>query len=269
MVRLFGTLALVLSAGVTRTPVRFDAQPAAKVGIVAGYGQLPLHFEPNVGQFDPQVRYVTRGAGHTVFLTDTEAVMVMSRKDLAAVVRMKLVGARQPAQWAGLEKLPGISNYFLGNDPKKWHTDVPNYARVEAKGVYRGINLAYYGNQRKLEYDFIVAPGADPGQVQLAWEGADALRVNEEGDLVITTRLGEMVQKKPLVYQQVGGKQVEVATSYQLLPDQRVKFELASYDRKRELRIDPVVLVYSTYLGGGAAMMITAASQWTGQARPT
>ena len=169
MVRLFGTLALVLSAGVTRTPVRFDAQPAAKVGVVAGYGQLPLHFEPNVGQFDPQVRYVTRGAGHTVFLTDTEAVMVMSRKDLSAVVRMKLVGARQPAQWAGLEKLPGISNYFLGNDPKKWHTDVPNYARVEAKGVYRGINLAYYGNQRKLEYDFIVASGADPGQVQLAW----------------------------------------------------------------------------------------------------
>ena len=248
-----GTLALVLSAGVTRTPVRFDAQPAAKVGIVAGYGQLPLHFEPNVGQFDPQVRYVTRGAGHTVFLTDTEAVMVMSRGEVqaeTAVVRMKLVGARQPAQWAGLEKLPGISNYFLGNDPKKWHTDVPNYARVEAKGVYRGINLAYYGNQRKLEYDFLVAPGADPDQVQLAWEGTDALRVNEEGDLVITTRLGEMVQKKPLVYQQVGGKQVEVATRYQVLPDQRVKFELASYDRKLELRIDPVVLVYSTYLGG-------------------
>jgi hypothetical protein len=146
--------------------------------------------------------------------------------------------------------LPGISNYFLGNDPKKWHTDVPNYARVEAKGVYRGIDLAYYGNQRKLEYDFIVAPGADPGQVQLAWEGADSLRVNQEGDLVIATRLGDMVQKKPQVYQEVGGKQVEVATRYQVLPDQRVKFELARYDRKRELRIDPVVLLYSTYLGG-------------------
>jgi hypothetical protein len=168
----------------------------------------------------------------------------------SAVVRMKLVGARPPAQWAEREKLPGISNYFLSNDPNKWRTNVQNYGRVVAKGVYRGIDLACYGNQGKLEYDLIVAPGADSGQVRLAWEGADSLRVNQEGDLAIATRLGEMVQKKPQVYQEVGSKRVEIETRYQVLPDRRVNYELARYDRSLALQIDPVVLVYSTYLGG-------------------
>jgi hypothetical protein len=225
-----------------------------------------LRFEPNVGQFDPQVRYVSHGAGYSLFLTDDQAVMVLSRtsqptqtaplhrserpgKVEQTVVRMKLVGGR-PAKWEAKEKQSGISNYFLGNDPNKWRTNVPNYGRVEAQGIYRGVDLVCYGNQSQFEYDLAVAPGADPSQVQLAWEGAESLRLNAEGDLVLATVLGDVLQKAPRVYQEIEGKRVEVASKYVLAADNRVRFELASYDRSRQLLIDPLVLVYSTFLGG-------------------
>ncbi len=163
---------------------------------------------------------------------------------------MKLAGAGQPRQVIGLEKLPGISNYFIGNDPKKWRTDVPHYARIQYEGVYPGIDLVWYGNQRQLEYDFVVAPGADAKQIQVAYEGVESLGVEAGGDLVLRTALGEVRQQKPRVYQEIGGKRVEVGARYAIVARNRVSFELAKYDRKRELRIDPVVLVYSTYLGG-------------------
>ena len=167
-----------------------------------------------------------------------------------AVLRMKLVSAQQASQWVGVERLPSISNYFIGDDPKKWWSNVPNYGRVEARGVYPGVDLICYGDQGRLEYDLAVAPGADPNQVHLAWEGADSLRLNGDGDLVLTTRLGEIVQKRPRVYQDAGGKRVEIGSKYVLAAGNRVRFELASYDRSRGLVIDPLVLVYSTYLGG-------------------
>jgi hypothetical protein len=84
----------------------------------------------------------------------------------------------------GLDRLPGISNYFIGNDPKKWHTNIPNYSRVQYHNVYPGIDLVYYGNQGQLEYDLVVAPGADPRVIKLAYEGVDSKRLNAEGDLV-------------------------------------------------------------------------------------
>ncbi len=178
----------------------------------------------------------------TTFFTDTETVMVLSRSREQAVVRMKLAGAGQPRRAIGLEKLPGISNYFLGNDPAKWRTDVPHYARIQYDGVYPGIDLVWYGNQRRLEYDFVVAPGADPNQIQVAYEGVESLRVDAGGDLVLRTALGEVRQQKPRVYQDIGGKRVEVGARYAMVARNRVSFELARYDRKRELRIDPVVL---------------------------
>jgi hypothetical protein len=127
---------------------------------------------------------------------------------------------------------------------------VAHYARIQYEGVYPGIDLVWYGNQRRLEYDFVVAPGADAKQIQVAYEGVEPLGVDAGGDLVLRTALGEVRQQKPRVYQEIGGKQVEVGARYAMVADNRVSFELASYDRKRELRIDPVVLVYSTYLGG-------------------
>ena len=231
--------------------LRPGAPQGAAVRFDGNYGSLPSAFEPNLGQTAPEVLFLTRGRGMTTFFTDTEAVMVLGRSE-QAVVRMKLAGAMKPRQAAGLEKLPGVSNYFIGNDPKKWRTDVPHYARIEYKGVYPGIDLVWYGNQRQLEYDFVVAAGADPQQIQVAYEGVESVGVEAGGELVLRTALGEVRQQPPRVYQEIGGKRVEVGARYAMMARNRVSFELAQYDRKRKLRIDPLVLVYSTYLGGSS-----------------
>ena len=225
------------------------AGSGARPEVAASYGQLPLHFEPNVGQTDGRVRFLARGGGMTAFFTDAETVMVLGRTE-QTVVRMKLEKAGKPRHVAGVEKLPGITNYFIGNDPAKWRTDVPHFARIQYEGVYPGIDLVWYGNQRQLEYDFVVAPGADAKQIEVAYEGVESVGVESNGDLILRTALGEVRQQKPRVYQEIGGKRVDVGARYALVAHNRVGFELAGYDRKRELRIDPVVLLYSTYLGG-------------------
>ena len=260
---------LLSLAAVPRLPLGtrpLAGEAAGGPRVAESYGKLPLSFEPNLGQTDARVSFMARGGGMTAFFTDTETVMVLSRSERGerdplprheqppkveqAVVRMKLAGAGQPRQASGLEKLPGISNYFIGNDPAKWRTDVPHYARIQYEGVYPGIDLVWYGNQRQLEYDFVVAPGADAEQIQVAYEGVESLKVEAGGELVLRTALGELRQQQPRVYQEIDGKRVEVGARYALAARNRVSFELAQYDRKRELRIDPVVLGYSTYLGG-------------------
>jgi uncharacterized repeat protein (TIGR01451 family) len=215
--------------------------------VVASYGRLPLHFEPNLKQTTGEVRFLARGGGMMAFFTETETVMVLGRGK-QAVVRMRLEKAGMPRRIAGVEKLPGISNYFIGNNPARWRTDVPHYARLQYEGVYPGIDLVWYGNQRRLEYDFVVAPGADARQIQVAYEGLESLKVTD-GDLILRTAVGEVRQRKPRVYQDIGGQRVEVGARYTIMSRNRVAFELAKYDRRRALRIDPV-LVYSTYLGG-------------------
>jgi uncharacterized protein (TIGR03437 family) len=150
----------------------------------------------------------------------------------------------------GIEKQPGVSNYFIGNDTAQWHTDVPHYGRIEYQGVYPGIDLVWYGSQRQFEYDFVVGPGADPKRIQVSYQGVESLRVEENGDLVLRTALGEMRQQKPQVYQEIAGHRVAVGAEYSITAGNRVSFALAQYDGKRELRIDPVVLAYSTFLGG-------------------
>jgi hypothetical protein len=268
----FAILAVQSPAGIntrqTRRPAENPLNRPAGADLSRDYGKLPLAFEPNVGQADAQVRFLARGGGMTTFFTDSETVMVLSRNRQAkkpegpgrpeaaagqgeqAVVRMKLGNASRPRRAIGLDKLPGISNYFIGNDPAKWHTDVPQYARIQYESVYPGIDLLWYGNQRRLECDFVVAAGADPRQIQVAYEGVDSLKVEAGGELVLHTTLGEVRQQKPRVYQEIGGRQVEVAARYAIVARNRVSFEVAKYDRKRELRIDPVVLAYDTYLRG-------------------
>src|SRR2546425_11337089 len=184
----------------------------------------------------------------------------------AEVMRMKLVGANRAATVTGLDRLPGMSNYFIGNDPTKWRKDVPTYARVKYKGVYPGVDLVYYGNQRQLEYDFVVAPGADPKAIALAIENRNSKiearqsKIDANGDLVVRAEGGEVRFHKPVVYQPT----VDAANPkskiqnrklldgrYVLTADNRVHFEIPDYDKSRPLVIDPV-LVYSTYLGGSA-----------------
>jgi hypothetical protein len=246
---------------------------------------MPLQFEANHGQVDAQVKFLSRGSGYTLFLTPTESVMVLRQREAPSqpgdihdpqattepapikqsVVRMKLEGANPSPAIDGLEQLPGIVNYFIGNDPEKWRTKIPTYAKVQYKEAYPGIDLAYYGNQGKLEYDLIVAPGADPNQIKLAFEGASDIRVADSGDLLLTTALGEMRLQKPIVYQvENNGHKTLVAGKYILETQSAslhvshtmsysVGFQLASYDHAKPVVIDPVLLLYSTYLGGSAS----------------
>jgi hypothetical protein len=225
---------------------------------------LPLVFEPNLGQTDPQVRFLTRAAGMTSFLTDRENVMVLSRRKGQpdardphktpeidqTVVRMKLEGARAPRSFEGMEKAESVSNYFIGNDPSKWVANVPHYRKLRAHGVYPGIDLVYYGDGRKLEYDFVVEPGADPSRIRLAYERAERLTTDAGGNLLIATRLGTLVQRRPVVYQEINGERREAPASYSIRAG-KVEIAVANWDRRRELVINPV-LVYSTYLGGSA-----------------
>jgi uncharacterized protein (TIGR03437 family) len=219
--------------------------------VVADYGKLPLGFEANTGQADNSVKFLSRGTGYGLYLTTQEAVLALRKggKQSADVVRMRLAGASGTATPAGEEQLPGTANYFIGNDPAKWHSSVPTYAKVRYRGVYPGVDLVYYGNQRQLEYDFIVAPGIDPKLIRLQFAGTKGLRLGADGDLAVTAAAGAMTFHKPLVYQLVDGQRKTVEGAFALLARHTVGFRLGSYDRAKPLVIDPV-LAYSTYLGG-------------------
>ena len=176
-------------------------------------------------------------------------MMLRRHDDQAAIVRMILVGSRTPQVFKGLDPTGGISNYFLGNDPAKWRAHIPHYRRVEYRGVYPGIDLIWYDREGNLEFDFVVSPGADPNVIRLAWQGAESWRIDEQGDLVLSTAGGELRQRRPRVYQEEGGRRVEWAGSYLRKQNGEVRFALARYDATQPLIIDPG-LVYSTYLGG-------------------
>jgi len=227
-----------------------------KAGIVQGYGRLPLRFEANQGQTDKSVKFVSHGSNYALFLTGQGAALALTKKTSPAatktdVVQMQLTGAAMDVQPVGLDKLPGASNYLLGNDPAQWHTGIPAYTKVRYTAVYPGIDLVYYGNQQQLEYDFVVAPHADPNRIKLHFEGAKSLSLDSEGNLIIATEDGQIAFNKPVVYQSADeqGSRHQVAGSFALLTDNSVNFTLGKYDRTRPLIIDPT-LVYSTFLGG-------------------
>jgi Abnormal spindle-like microcephaly-assoc'd, ASPM-SPD-2-Hydin/Cep192 domain 4/Beta-propeller repeat len=259
-----------------------------RTGIVRNYGSLPLSFEPNQGQTDPRVRFLSRGQGYTLFLTGDQAVLALrknSRQPAAegrksrprakdSVLAMQLIGANPNPTAAGIDALPGKSNYFIGNDPGKWRTNVPNFARVKFHGIYPGVDLVYYGNQGgQLEYDFVVAPGADPRAIRLdvAAVGEPSrvhrrgpVEIATNGDLVIRIEGGEVRFRKPVVYQPdqnspsnnsspVTRHSSLVEGHYKLSRRNQVSFEVGSYDHRRPLVIDPT-LGYSTYLGGATAL---------------
>ncbi|MEZ5427134.1 MAG: Ig-like domain-containing protein [Pyrinomonadaceae bacterium] len=229
---------------------------AQKQKIAEEYGRLPLHFEPNLGQTDREVKFLARGQGYGLFLTENEAVLTLEKSDpdKNAVVRMRFDGALAGTRARGLDETAGRTNYFIGNDPEKWKTDVPNYKRVRFESVYEGIDLVYYGNNQRLEYDFVVAPNADPNQIRLNFSGIENARVEPgSGDLLLETGGETIRQHKPFVYQEIGGERKEVAGLYRVKKttdkEFSVRFALAGYDKSQELIIDPI-LVYGSYLGG-------------------
>ncbi len=255
-----------------------------KVGLKKDFGRLPLTFEVNQGQADSKVKFLSRGKGYVLFLTADEAILSLKIADetrskmqdlkstaslsraatvkslstdpqpaadvrRSAVLRIKLIGTNPQPEVVGLEELPGKVNYFIGKDPKKWRTAISTFAKVKYKDVYPGIDLVYYGNAGHLEYDFIVAPGADPKAIAFAIRGTDKFEVDGNGDLVLHTPGGEIRQHKPLVFQDVNGVENTISGHYVLKGKDEVGFEVAMYDASKPLVIDPV-LSYATYLGG-------------------
>src|SRR5438876_6210356 len=245
------------------------AVAAAEARLSESYGKLPLSFEANQRQTHQDVRFLSRGRGYSLYLTADEAVLVLTkpnpdekrdarslseRRDTQpqakpAVLRMSLVGAARKPLVSGLDPLPGKANYFVGKDPAKWRTNVPTYAKVHYREVYPGIDLVYYGNQRQLEHDFVVAPGADPKRIVLGFKGANKIEIDTQGELVLHAARGDVRLRKPVIYQEIDGVRQEIAGRYVRKGANRIGFKLAAYDATRPLVIDPV-LSYSTYLGG-------------------
>ncbi|HXB69212.1 MAG TPA: SBBP repeat-containing protein [Candidatus Acidoferrales bacterium] len=231
----------------------------------AALAQLPLRFEENRGQWSSAVRYAARAGGYTLQLSADGAALAMPGAEHvdAERVEMVLVKANPAAEIVGLDRMPARTDYFVGSR-QHWRTGVANYPRVQYRGVYPGIDVVYYGNQRSLEYDFVVQPGADPRAIRLQFRGgakaADAkvkVNVTAEGDLALDLNGQRILQKKPLVYQDTAGGRRLVAGRYALVGRNEVALRLGDYDRTRTLVIDPV-LVYCTYLGSSGADQITA-----------
>jgi hypothetical protein len=236
------------------------------------YGQLSLSFEANRGQVGKGVDFLARGAGYTLALSPTEAVFALTRRDKnglaasvrretdavsdsrpessSAVLRMNLVGANGGASVEGLNELEGKVNYLIGKDATRWQTDIPTFGRVRYAEVYPGIDVVYYGNQKQLEYDFVVAPGSEARAIALEFAGAERVEVEAAtGDLLLSMREAIVRQPKPFIYQEVAGVRRSVEGGYVLDEAGRVRFALGEYDAALPLVIDPV-LVYSTYIGG-------------------
>lgn len=236
-----------------------SAENAQTSELAAAYLQAPLSFEPNVGQTDGEVNFLARGEGYSLYLTPTQAVLDLTQSASeaagkpsqlgSATLGMQLVGANDEAQATGLDLLPSKSNYVLGNDISKWRTNVANYGQVRYSDVWPGISATYYGNQRQLEYDFAVAPGADPRAIELSFSGSESISIDGGGNLVLATASGEVVEHAPVVYQQAAAGRDVVSARYEIRADGNVGFAVGAYDARVPLVIDPV-LSYATYLGG-------------------
>lgn len=231
-------MTLILAAGAARAATRLDPP------------HQPLAFEVNRGQTAPEVTYLTRGPGYILYLTRGDAVLALASDTRAAgrALTMHLVGAARRPAIRGAAPLPGRHNYYIGDKPARWHTGIPTYGEVDYTGIYPGIDMVYHGRQGLLEYDFHIAPGADPAAVRLSFSGADGMKVNGNGDLVIDVGGRQVVHHAPYAYQTVDGAKQPVATRY-VLHDGTVAFRVGHYDTNRSLVIDPA-LNYSSYLGG-------------------
>jgi hypothetical protein len=212
---------------------------------------LPLSFEANQGQVDAQVKYLARGQGYTLFLTSDATVLGLRSAGVGKStqwVRLVLQGAVTTPAIAAEEQLVGRSNYFVGKDQSKWRTNIPTFARVRYQQVYPGVDLIYYGRQGRVENDFEVDPGINPKVISWRLEGAEKIRVDPTGDLVLTVGENEVRLQQPRAYQLEGEQQREIPIHYRV-HGQKVSFALGKYNRLQKLVIDPV-LTYSTYLGG-------------------
>ena len=216
---------------------------------------LSLSFEANQGQADSRVRFLARGRGYSLLLTDNEALLRLPASSHAHIdgklpwIHVQHVGANPKPVIKGSDLTQAKSHYFLGNNPGAWRTNVPHYAKVGYHGVYPGVDLIYYGNEGQLEYDYILASGVDPGVITLEFQGVDGMSIDAAGDLVIASGTSELCLKKPRTYQWSGNAAQPVESAYRIKGQNQIGFELGAFDPSLPLVIDPV-LTYSTYLGG-------------------
>jgi Beta-propeller repeat len=240
-----GALALlVANAGVDASP-----RPPSPVSSAV---RMPVYFELNRGQSAPDVKFVARGLGYRLLLSSTEAIATMP--SATRPLRLTFIGANTSPSVIGLDELSGKANYLLGAVPASWRTNIPLFASVLYRDLYPGIDLVYHANQQQLEYDFIVAPGADPGAIALGVDGAQGIELTPDGDLLLRTESGTLRHAKPVVYQQVDGDRRTIQGRCILRGPRQVGFELGPYDASRPLVIDPT-LAFSSYLGGSGSDM--------------
>jgi hypothetical protein len=279
MINLISSLNMVLiaSALVAQRPQGNAVTQSAADEPAGNYGKIPMSFEVNEGQADPAVQFLAHGQGYALFLRHGEAVLALRSAGTrgtgsgmpasphdgppvkadaieTSLIRMRFVGANAQTTVHPEDGQITRSNYFIGNDPAGWRRDVPNFGRIRYADIYPGVDLVYYGNQRQLEHDFVIAPGGDPGRIIFALKGAKRLRIDSRsGDLIVSKissdGASELHLLKPITYQDVHGRRTQVRSSYKLLGGNRIGFTVSRYDLARPLVIDPV-LVYSTYLGG-------------------
>jgi hypothetical protein len=252
--------------------------------LARAYGALPLGFEPNEGQANRSAQFVAHGPGYTLLIGTSGLAIAyeqsapnlpllnkldaqgkrkfearkigrmlarLQARKAARVERVGLALANPHAHGQPLGKLGETSNYFIGRDPQKWRTGVPNFARVRYQDVYPGIDLIYYGNRSRLEFDFMVSRGANPGRIRLTFPGQDRASLTKSGDIRLGSRVAGLILRRPSIYQVQGGNRHPVDGGFRLLADGRVGIRVGSYDRERSLIIDPV-LAYSTFLTGSA-----------------
>ena len=225
---------------------------AAAIAAPINIPKSSIGFEPNLGQAEAGSEFVAQGMGYRLALTRTESHMLLRNDRGVANLSWRLLDASALTKWESLDQLPSRSNYFRGQNPSAWVTNVPTFARVREAGVYPGIDLVYYGDQRQLEYDFAIAPGANPGLIRMRFGGWNSMRLDSAGNLVLETPAGQVIQHKPVVYQTVAGERRDIEGRFVLAGNRDVAFKIGRYDRSAPLTIDPV-LAYSTFLGGPAS----------------
>src|SRR5579872_4692278 len=218
-----------------------DAAPHQPTNLM---GKLPLRFEENWAGTDTQARYIARGPNFLVSLAPAETWLRWKNER----IRTRLIGASRDTRIEPEQKLPGSANYFLGN-ATEWRHDVRGYARVRYHEIYPGIDLIFHGEQGRLEYDFVVAPNVDPQCIQLELDGQRDLKIDAGGDLVVSTKVGDIRWKRPDLFQEIDGKRIPVTGRFVRIGKRSVGFAIGDYDARRELVIDPA-LSYSTFLGG-------------------
>ncbi len=226
------------------------------------YGEIPLAFESNVGQAPAGVDFLSHSSGASVALAGTRAIFTLSQQNAASPqgIAFQWMAAHVPAKIAGENELSGRTNYLVG-DQSHWLRGIKNYGRVRYTSIYPDVDLVYYGNQRKLEYDLELAPHADASQIKLAVQGADQLIPQSDGSLVIRTKAGDLAWQKPVAYQMKDGKRTEVSVAYRLGTEkdsETLAFDLGPYDHTRALTIDPT-LQYAAVIGPTEFGQYTAA----------